>query len=316
MARQWLVLTSESAYKTKTASPVLNTDMINIRLDQADSFTVRQAPIPWELRTADTDNERVLTGYERSSYTGRLQTVLYAVQAPFLLRWALGKVDQVPTPKIPWVTTEPTGDLGSASADFAIEDPVTGTQSKLVYRGGKVLGGELSGSAESPLMRLSLDLAFSDTAASALAEPAVTAYPTAPYTFQDLTGGTSIFKVGSTTTNFRSFSLRWTNNVRAAYDEFAVPQRMRLRGREIGFETQLLYKTSVDRRAAFTGRTAQDCEFTFDNGTNTAKIDLHARTFFSSVADGLALDDEFTQTVSGDTYFDTAQAASVTLTFT
>jgi hypothetical protein len=316
MARQWLVLTSESAYKTKTSTPTINVDFINVRLDQSNAFTPRQTPIPWELRSADTDNERVLTGYERSAYTGRLSTVLYAVQAPFLLKWALTKVDQTPTPDLPWTTTEPAGDLGSVSADFAIEDPVAGTQAKLVYRGGKVLGGELTGSAESPLMRLTLDLAFSDTAASVLAEPAVTAYPTDPYVFQDLTGGSAIFKVGSTTTNFRSFSLRWQNNVIPAYDEFAVPQRMRLRGRTIDFETQLLYKTSTDRRTAFTGRTAQDCEFTFANGTNTAKIDLHARSFFSAVEDGLALDDEFTQTVTGQTYFDTATSSSVTLTFT
>lgn len=316
MAKQWLVLTTEASFKTKTGTPVLNTDYFPVRLDQDNAFTPRVTPQFWEVLTADADNEPVLTGTERSSCPGRISMLLYATHAPAMLRWALARVNQVPTPKLPWVTSEPRGDLGTMTADYAIEDPSTGTQAKLAYRGGKVLGGELLGNNTTDLMRLNLDVLFADTAASVLAEPAITDYPTDPYAFQDLTGGTSAFKIGTATTNFQSFALRWRNNVVPKWDESSTPVRMRMNGRRISWEAQLLYKATPDRRAAYVARTAQDVEFKFDNGSKTALIDLNLRNFIQQVGDILPLGDEFAQTIGGDSFVDTAQGASISLAFT
>jgi hypothetical protein len=310
MAREALIWTVESAYGTIKTSPVLNTDYLPIRLSDGNSFTVRRAPIRQVINTADTNNLRAFVVSRRYQVLGQLKCLAYVGHMPLLLRWALQGINSGQTS--PWTTTELPGDLASATLDHFIEDPSAGTVTKYRYTGMKVLSGEAVWNNETDIGMVTMQLVGKAATTHTQTEPADSDYPSNVYCLQDLT----TIKIGSTTTNLSEFRVTWNNNLARRFDEAPTLNSCRLRGRNVDFGANLLYKIATDRRAAFTGQTAQDSEFVFTNGANTMGFDFAATNYISSLEDALPLADDFTQMLGVEAFYDTTANTDLTLSFT
>lgn len=311
MAREFATLTIESAYGTPTnANATINTTYIPLRLNEGSAITVRRAPVVQTVRTADTLNRRSFIVNERHTVAGQIKCLAYVPQMPLLLGWALTPIDSGQT--APWTTTERPNDLASMTLDHAIEDPVSGTVTKYRYTGLKVRSGSLVFDNQTDMGVLTLDVVGKTTGSTTFSEPADTDYPAAVYCLQDLT----TIKYGSSTTNIRSLSLSWTNDLAARHDESPGLASCRLRGRTVDFMSALLYKISPDRRDAFINQTVQDCEFEFTSGANTMKFEFAGTNYISGLNDQTPLAEEFEQEITVGSFYDTTANTDFAISFT
>ena len=310
MAREWAILTTESAYGTLTDTPVLNTDYIALRLDQGNSLTIRKTPAQQVIRTHDTLNRRAFRHSERYSVGGTIRCLAYATHLPLLLPWALQPINGAQDS--PWTTTEQPNDLASCTLDHTMEDS-SGNLIKTRYSGLKVASGELVFNNQTDIGVLTLQVVGKSATTHSQTEPAYTAYPSDVYCLQDLT----TFKIASATTNFRQFTVRWNNMLRSRYDEAATLSSCRMRGRDLDYEAVLLLKSSPARRTAFEGLTAQDCEFVWNNGSNTMTFDFNGNSYIDSIQpETTPLEDEFEQTLLLHSHYDGSAGTDLSLSFT
>lgn len=316
MSMQQAIMTTESAFKTATASPVLNTDYIALRIDTDNGVYFRREPQFWgPVRSAHTRNRRERTGTERFLIRGNVSQVLHRVQAPLLIRWALQPVDQTPTPDLPWTTSVAAGHLGTAQFDGAHEQMDNGTMRRRLVNGAVCVSGRIEGNNQTDLIRYSANFIAATEGPSSFTAPAATDYPTSEYVFQDMWSGSGIFKVGSATTSVSSWAIDWTNFVTPQWYEASSIIEPRMMGRDINFTFTERLNSTPDRRTPFDARTAQDCEFTLHDGTGSVKFDFHARSFMESIQDSLPLQNEYTRTITASVFFDPAQGTDLTLTF-
>src|SRR5208283_3390658 len=82
-AQQWLRLTRETSYGVRNATPS-GSDVIWVRLYQANPFGMRPVPARQIIRSADASNRRRQVVAGRKVYTGTLNTLLYPTQASYL----------------------------------------------------------------------------------------------------------------------------------------------------------------------------------------------------------------------------------------
>jgi hypothetical protein len=311
MAREALIVTTETAYGTIKTSPVLGTDYLAFRLHEGNSCTVRRRDIHQTFRTADAANRRALRISKRYAVEGQLKCLAYVSHMPLLLKWALELVNSGQT--TPWTTTIRPGMLASMTLDHFLEDSTDGTIAKKRYTGCIVKSGSLVFNNDSDVGLLTLDIVGSTATTHTQTEPALSAYPTSAYCLQDLT----TIKVGSATTNIKQLSLNWTNMVKPRWDESPYVTACRLFGRNIDHVAQVLYKDSPDRRGAYEALTVQDCEYVWTAGSNTMKFDFHGTSYFDSVpAESSPLDDDFEQTLTLHSHIDPTAGTDMTLTFT
>lgn len=310
MAREWLIATIESAYGTIKSSPTVNTEYIPVRLSEDNSFTMRKVPIRQTIRTADTRNRRAFTLSKRTQYEGQLKCLAYVAHMPLICQWATSMINSGQSS--PWTTTERPNDLASCTIDHAIEDPSAGTVTKTRYTGVKVASMEAVWDNQTDYGKVTLNLVGKTSTTHTQTEPADSDYPSAVYCLQDLT----TIKFGSTTTNIRSFRLSVANTMAKHFDEAATLSYCRMKGRDVNFGSQLLYKIGTDRRDAFTALTAQDCEFTFTSGSNTMKFDFDNTNYIGSLEDSLPLGDEFSQDMTVEAFYDTSVDGDLAVTFT
>lgn len=311
MAREFLQIVKESALGTVMGTPVAGTDSIYIRLTEAQSFQMDTAleveTIPWGGGLS-TPGELVSDHY---SCRGSLSTLLYPSQAKFLLDWAITKVNQTPTPKLPWVTSEPNGDLASCSVYHAIMY-ADGTFERKRFAGTKVARGRVEVNRQGTTARLSLDLvaarsygnqmdASTDPDATEFPAPAESAYPSGPYTFKNTAG---LLKVGSTRTQYESLSIDWTNTLDGRWFETSYLTMLPFLGRSATLEAQLLLKVSPNDRTAYEALTAQDSEVSFTNGVTTTKIDFNGQNKIMSLPPNLPQNQVFMRTLRLQNLFD------------
>ena len=221
MSREFLMLVEESAYKTPVTTPVVyptaSANAFFIRLDGANTFTMRPRPVmvavPYGGGVA-IDAFRVA---DKMELKGRLVTKLYAgALSQFLLQWGGQPINAGQT--APWTTTEPAGDLASVACYHAIARS-DGTIKRRVYLGCKVDGWDLEVSEDSTIATLSLDISGStpqgnqfdsstDPTAVTFPPPTDVQLPTNPYVFVHASGGLTI---GSARTQFQSLKLASKN---------------------------------------------------------------------------------------------------------
>jgi len=339
MSREFLMLVEESAYKTPVTTPVVyptaSASAFYIRLDGANSFTMRprpvMVPVPYGGGVA-IDAFRVS---DKLECKGKLTTKLYAgPHSAFLLNWAAQPINSGQT--APWTTTEPAGDLPSVSIYHGIARS-DGTIKRRLYNGCKVDSWDLSVSEGSTLATLSLDISGStpqgnqwdsstDPTSITIPAPTDAQMPTAgttgPYTFVHASGG---LLIGTARTQFSTIKLSSRNVLAKRFWANRFIQLMRFVGRSTTLEMQNFYVPTPDDRTDYegilgfnttAGYTGTTCTFELNNGTHNVTFNLETNSVITSLEDQLPLNDLYTQTTTVTNQWDASTGNDMTMAFT
>jgi hypothetical protein len=285
MARQYLRLTPEASWGVYAAAgtPIL------LPIDRADAFTLRPAPIPWEIRSAGGGNRRVQAGSQRTSCTGALRTLVYGSQAATLA---------------PWICADADGALGSVTLDHAIQLEDGGTTAYRRYLGVMVARARFRCGEDDPLLRLELDLVAQQPApisGADLPQPAATDYPgDVPYVFQHLAGG---FSVVAPRAEFATFRCTVTNRLDVRFMASQFPTRIKYCGRDVDLGTRFPYLVTTDR-AHLEAVDPVAASLTFTNGSHALTFGLNSRNVIAGDDDDLGLDTIFLQGIELHNFFD------------
>lgn len=306
MAREFLYLVQESAFKTPVVSPVVGTSAFYIRLDGSNGFTMRprlvQVPVPYGGGLA----VRNFTVSDKMECRGRLVTKLYAGNlSKFLLQWAAQQINAGQTS--PWTTTEPAGDLASVTCYHAITR-ANGTIKRRAYKGCKVDSWSLEISEDSTIGTLTLELSASQPAgvsfggvstsdpdATEFPAPTDAQLPSNPYVFINASGNLTI---GSARTQFSSVRVSSRNMLARRFFSYSFAQLFRFVGRETTLDAMHYYLASPDDRATYEALTGQTVSLVLNNGSNSATITLNTANVLTAVEDQLPLNDLYTQSIS------------------
>lgn len=286
-------LTIESAFGTAKTTPTAGTEQIVLRLPESNSFQVDVQPVHQDIAygggldvLGDVVFDHVNVGWDVS-------TLLYPAQAPLLLKWALTRKSG----SSPWTSSEPTGDLLSMYGDRALTTR-TGTVVRKSVPGMKVSQLVLSASRQDPKARLRLRGvcikeignpidSSSDPDATAFPAPAEADYPTGPYLFSHT--ATNFMWNGSALAKYESVTLTVDNMLDTRFFESRWADSIDFTGRKVTVDAVLLFKTSPDLRSQLQSLERGSLSIEFDNGTNSAKIDMGATGFIRSVKQDLQL---------------------------
>ena len=322
MAREFLYLVQESAYKTPLASPVVGTSSFYIRLDGGNAFTMRPRPIMVAVPYGGGLAINRFRVSDKLECKGRLQTKLYAgAPSKFLLQWGAQQINVAQT--APWTTTEPAGDLPSVACYHAIQRS-DGTYKRRVYLGTKVDGWTVEVSEDGTIATLSMDLSAStpqgnsfdssvDPTAVAFPPPTDAQLPNNPYVFIHASSGLTI---ASSRTSFQSVRITAKNVLARRYWANRFVQLMRYLGRDITLEATQFYLATPDDRATFEALTSVATSFTLSNGTNSMTFTLNANNPFTAMEDQLPLNDLYLQAGTISNQWDDAAGSDLTLAFT
>lgn len=291
-AREYLVLTSESAYGTYNGAGTVTV----IDLRQENPFTPRTTPAVWTERSAGGSNRMVQQGTEQAGVTGKLSTRFFPSQGKVLMPYILG------------ITGSPYN-LPSFTADHAIVLDDGSSAIKTRYLGGMVKTCSLKSvnTGTAPLVGLDLDLVFQKPTTTAFAEPTWATTPHLPiddpFAFQDLKAGVTIATVSRT--NFMSFNLNINNILRTPYDENQYISAAYWSGRDVSFDINFRYLSNADR-VIYENQTAQAVAVAFFDGTNTGTFTMNGANFIRTCQDSLPWGDPgFYQALSYNTLVDT-----------
>lgn len=324
MAREFLYLVQESAFKTPVASPVVGTSAFYIRLDGGNAFTMRPTRADVEIPYGGGVAIRAKTVADKLECKGRLQTKLYAgAHSAFLLNWAAKLINGAQTS--PWVTTEIPGDLASVTVYHAIQR-ADSTYKRRAYKGCKVDSWTLEISEDSTIGTLTLELSASepqgvtfggttttDPDATAFPAPTDAQLPLNPYVFINASGALTI---GSARTQFSSVRITSRNVLARRFFAYPFVRLLRFVGRDTSLEANHYFLASLDDRGTYEAMTDQTCSFTLNNGTNSLAITLNAANIIKSVGDQLPLSDLYTQDIAVNNQYDPSAGADIGLTFT
>jgi hypothetical protein len=276
----WLKLVRESAYKTPVTPTTINEDYLVIELLDDDPASIELEPNTEQLYSwlACGDPDRGIG--ETYQITGTIRTLLYPDQAPILLGWAMREVaDQAVTgEEIPWVTSEPAGQLASMSADFAYRDN-NGNERKDRFLGGKVTGftlGAVRGTRDGAFV-LELQVAFSERTTTTATAPAASDYPaaaTSPYFLSAATGNLTID--GTAIDEFRAVTVAGAYTAPITFNEQPTITRIRHYRKEFTLEVNGDLLFAPDWRALRDDRSVFDAELilTYPGGTGAQEITL------------------------------------------
>lgn len=317
---EFLWVVKESAYGTTKNTPVAGTDSIYIRLDGANRFDMRPKKVTRAIPFGGGYAVRGYTVSDHDETMGKLDLTLCYSQAKLLLDWGITKING----SNPWTTTEPPGDLASCSVFHGIKRD-DGTIKRRKYKGVKVAAGKLSGSADTGIVTLSMNLraqkydgntreSTSDPDATAFPAPADTAFPTDPLLFYQTNGAISLN--GSTVSYPESVDLSWNNAMDWRYFNSYFPAFDRLRGRASQLDMRVLYTASPDWRGLYEALTAMAGSVAFTNGTNTVTLSYNANNIIDPApTDDLTPGRVYMQTFSLQNQYDTSAGTDITFTY-
>jgi len=332
MAREFLMITAESAYNTPNASPVYwptaSANASYIRLDGGNMFTMRPRPVMVAVPYGGGVAIDAFRVSDKQELKGKLTTKLYAGPlSQFLLSWAAVPINAGQT--APWTTTEPAGDLASCSIYHAIQRS-DGSIKRRVYLGCKVDGWDLDVSEDSTIATLSLDISAStpqgnqfdssvDPTSGTFPAPTEVQYPnastsTGPYVFTHASGGLTL--LGGARTQFQSVKVSCKNQIARRFWANRYVNLMRFVGRSTTLEAQNFYAASPDDRTSYEGLSAGSCTFTLNNSTHSIVLNLESSSVITTFEDQLPLNDLYTQTMTVTNQWDLAGATDLAFTFT
>jgi hypothetical protein len=258
----WLRLIRESAYKVPVTPTTLNTDFLVIELLDDDPFNVEPAPTTEQLFSwlACGDPDRGIG--ETYAIEGPLRTLLYPDQAALLLGWAVQPVAGQGDAgnEVPWLTSEPAGQMASMTADFAYSDD-DGVERKARYLGGKVTSFTLTadrGTRDGAFV-LELQTAWSERTTTTATAPPASEYPSAatpPYFLGATSGNVTID--GETISNYTTLSIEGNYTAPIVFDEDPFIKRIRHRRKEFMLNMTGRLKVTPDWRALRDNRSIFD----------------------------------------------------------
>jgi hypothetical protein len=332
--REWLMIVEESAYKTPVVSPTVwttsttyglaNASAYYIRLDGGNAFTMR--PRPAGTVTVPYGGGFDVPAYmvaDKQEVKGQLTVKLCVSQAPFLLSWALLRINSGQT--APWTTTEPAGDLASCSIYHAIARP-DGSVKRRVYLGVKPDGASFAINEGSTVGTLTLQLSAStpqgnqfdsstDPTAGIFPSPADNNFPIDPYVFIHAGGSSFITYGGAVRTQFTDLTINVQNALARRWYANRYIQLLRLVGRKTTVASKLLYPLAAqDDRTLYEGLTSETCSIELNNGTHGFTLGFNAQNVFSPFEDDLALNDLYFQSSTENNMWDPSAGSDFTLT--
>lgn len=312
-----LRITQENVFGVyETTTPV----SLYVRLDQPDSFKVMTTPEFYTIMSGSGFAVPALYGSATTGLAAALQTPLHYSQASFLLGWALDRINSAQT--APWTTTEIAGDLASCTLDY-IWTNVDGTERAKRFLGAKVVSCQLSGSRQSPVMRLSLGLVASTPQGNSydasvdptLTDPADTVFPTDPVLFQHLKGGLTLGNVARS--NFQSLTFATQNRVKAYFDESRFANLIRFNGRNTTVAGNSRLKATPNDRTTYesAGALTSVNSVVWTNGAHTITLTLNNNNYFSSLNEHFPLDEEIYYGWTAQNLLDATAGTDFTFTF-
>ena len=321
-AREALYAVVESAYCTPKASPTVGTDAFYFNLPDSDSFAGLMTPVLQEVPYGGGYD--VLLDVAADHYTTEVQAkgLGYPTLTKFMLQLGLQQINTGQTS--PWTTTEPAGDLASASF-YKLTTPRGVAAVRKRYAGCKVASLQLDCSREDPKLRWQATLsaarevgnaidASSDPDATEFPAPTDAQIPTGPYLFSH--SATNLSVGGSAVTNYASVSLKVTNKLDVLTFEGHFPTVAACHGRKIEVTFQRLLGTTPNYRTTFQGLTDKATYLKFDNGTSSFKVDLGAKCHVSAYTQQLGLGKEFLETITLTGRYSASAGTDCALTFT
>jgi hypothetical protein len=317
----WAILTTESAYKVPTATPVLGTDYTVLELLDDNPIGITNTPNTETLYSwlACGDADRGVG--ETATIEGTIRTLLYPAQAALLLGWAFMEVDQsVEDSEIPWITSEPAGQLASMTLDFAYRDD-DGTERKNRYLGGKVTGVTLGadrGTRDGAFV-LELTTAWSERTSTSATAPAAADYPsaaTSPY-FLSATSGNVIVN-SQTISNYQSLSIAGEYTAPIVFDEDPTVKRIRHHRKDYTLTLGNRLKFTPDWRALFEARSVFGADVTLEypggTGQQSILFDLGDNCRMSEWTRALPINADRTQTAVIVSQFDRTAERTLAVT--
>jgi hypothetical protein len=293
------------------ATPVKNTDFINVELMQSNAMTVRPRPRLWgPIRTMDTWNRRVKRGSAQSGTEGQLTTFLYPEQAAFI--FSLVTLTGTLLNKLPTFTIDHA---------FLLEDTAE-TYYYRRYLGCMVEDLGLAASVEPAdvLFKLTLGIKGKNTddtiTTTDLPDPVGADFPVGnPFQLSHMStpGYLRLAATSGSRPEFANFDLRLHNIIDQVFMEAPTPTRLKWCGRDLNWSDRLMFLTATDR-AAFETVTPVACAARIDNGTKSVTLALGANNVESDVADDLTLDRHFEQNLSWENQYDRAAGADFAVT--
>jgi hypothetical protein len=312
----------ESSYGTAKTSPTAGVDTADIRLAGANRLTLN--PVITQRKIA-FGGGWAAEGYRKSDQevvTGPLEMELCYSQAKLFLDAGITRIN--PGQTLPWVTTEPAGDLASLTfyrGEMRNDQSVKRTR----YRGVKVHGGKLSSSADSGLVMLKLDLqaqkydgnireSTSDPDITAFPAPADNAFPTDAALYSDSAGTISVG--GSPLAYVTSFDFSWTNVMDPLFFNSPFITSDPLRGRSATLTLGALYTATPNWRSLYQALTTEAVTFSFTNGTSTIAITMNGQNTIDSVSDDFAPGKQYMQSLVIANRYDPSVSQGIGFTFT
>jgi hypothetical protein len=326
-AREYLMLVRESSYGVPMAAPVKGTDLFYLRLSGSNFFSVQAKPIIQKIPYGGGRAISACAISDQVLVTGTLQGELYAgAYAKFLMDWALTPINTGRT--APWTTTDaakvmPVGDLASMSAYHAYElDDSTFKVRR--YAGAKVHSGAVTASTQDRIVKFNLNIqAIRDDLNAAGATtppddtefpaPADTDYPCGPYLLSHTTGK---LKIAVARSLYSSIGFKWQNTMDPRFFESKYLLSDRLCGRDSSLDVEMYLKATPDDEASYKALTALDSELTFDNGTNTLKIDMNTVNRWADLTRDLPIGASYGWKGSLQNYWDPSVANDITVSGT
>lgn len=322
-AREYLYAVVESALGTPKTTPVLNTDAWYFNLPDSDSFSGVMSPNIQEIPYGGGCDVSFDAVNDQQDLTLNWKGFVYPARDNFLINLFLARINAGQT--APWTTTEPVGDLASASFYKSWKPRATATHVRKRYAGCKGLSLDLSATRQDPKLRFSAVLrgqkevgnpvdASSDPDDTEFPAPSDTQLPTGPYLFSH--SATNLSVGGSAVTNYQSLSIRVQNSLDVLHFENKFASVISMYGRRIEVTFQRLLASSPNYRGFFQEVVDKATFVEFDNGTNSFKIDLGAKCHLSAYAQQLAIGREFLETITIKGRWSAAAGTDCTLTFT
>jgi len=326
MSREFLYLVQESAYKTPVATPIVyptaSANAFYIRLDGANTFTMRPRPVMVAVPYGGGVAIDAFRVSDKIECKGRLVTKLYAgALSQFLLQWGGQQINTAQTS--PWTTTEPAGDLASVSCYHAITRS-DGSIKRRVYLGCKVDGWDVEVSEDSTIATLALDISGStpqgnqfdsstDPSATTFPAPTDPQLPPNPYIFIHASGGLTI---GSARTQFQSLKLASKNVIARRFWANRFVSLMRWVGRSTTLEAVNFYAPTPDDRTSYEGLTTETTSLALSNGTHSVTFNMNTASVISQFEDQLPLNDLYTQTMTITNQWDSTAGSDLAFAFT
>lgn len=328
-ARESLYIVVESAYGTPKTSPALGTDAFYFNLPESDSFAGLMAPNTQEIPFGgglDSPWDAVADHYTTNiNWKG----YVYPSLAKLLIQLACQTHEAAVTgppavPELPWVTTEPIGDLASASFYKSWLPRGAANPVRKRFAGCKVNQLTLSASRQDPKLTFSASLvaqkeignaidSSTDPDATEFPDPACADMPLGPYLFSHSKANLSI--AGAAVTSYLSLSLQINNKLDVLTFEDHFPSVAAMRGREFTLTFQRLLSTTPNYRTFYQGLTNEPVSLMFANGTNSFKLDFGADCYVTAYTQNPGLGKEFLETITVKNKIDHTSCNDLTLTF-